>query len=50
MLERIKKTASFIRDSVSGGTGVFEEPEVGIILGTGLGGLADSIEDRKSVV
>jgi purine-nucleoside phosphorylase len=39
MLKRIKKTASFIQDKVEG-----FEPEVGIILGTGLGGLVDSIE------
>jgi purine-nucleoside phosphorylase len=39
MLEQIKRTASFIRDRVGG-----FEPEVGIILGTGLGGLVDSID------
>ncbi len=44
MLERIKKTASFIRDRVGGG-----EPEVGIILGTGLGGLVGSIEVSASI-
>ena len=50
MLERIKKTASFIHDRVAGATeGVFGEPEVGIILGTGLGGLADSIEIAVSI-
>jgi purine-nucleoside phosphorylase len=61
MLERIKKTASFIQDRVAeivgdeiaargegagkwaGAAGGFE-PEVGIVLGTGLGGLVDSIE------
>jgi purine-nucleoside phosphorylase len=50
MLERIKKTASFIRDSVAGVTGgAFAEPEVGIILGTGLGGLVDSIEITAAI-
>jgi purine-nucleoside phosphorylase len=44
MLEQIKRTASFIRDR----TGGFE-PEVGIILGTGLGGLVDSIDVAASV-
>ena len=38
MLEQIKNTASFIRDKVG------FHPQVGIILGTGLGSLADSIE------
>lgn len=39
MLEQIKKTASSIRGKI----GDFA-PEIGIILGTGLGGLADGIE------
>lgn len=38
MLERIKRTASFIQSKVG------FEPETGIILGTGLGGLVDRIE------
>jgi purine-nucleoside phosphorylase len=38
MLEQIKQTASFIASKVS------FEPEIGIILGTGLGGLAEGIE------
>lgn len=38
MLEQIRKTASFIREKVN------FEPETGIILGTGLGGLADEID------
>ena len=38
MLELIKQTASFIREKVD------FQPEVGIILGTGLGGLTQSIE------
>lgn len=38
MLERIKQTASFIQSKVD------FTPEIGIILGTGLGGLVDSIE------
>jgi purine-nucleoside phosphorylase len=44
MLERIKKTASFIHDKVGG-----FEPEVGIILGTGLGGLVESIDIAASL-
>ncbi len=39
MLEQIKRTASFIRDKVEG-----FEPQVGIILGTGLGGLVNHID------
>lgn len=38
-LEQIRKTASFIRSEISG-----FEPETGIILGSGLGGLTDHIE------
>ena len=38
MLEQIKNTASFIRNKVD------FQPQVGIILGTGLGGLVKSIE------
>jgi purine-nucleoside phosphorylase len=57
MLEQIKKTASFIRDKVAeevagragGVEAAFEEPEVGIILGTGLGGLVGSIEIAAAV-
>lgn len=41
MLEQIKSTAAFIKAQ----TGDFA-PEIGIILGTGLGGFADSIEAR----
>ena len=41
MLEQIKNTASLIRNR----TGF--EPQVGIILGTGLGGLVDSIETAR---
>ncbi len=44
MLERIKKTASFILDKIEG-----FEPEVGIILGTGLGGLVGSIDIAVSL-
>ncbi len=43
MLEQIKQTASFIRDKVQ------FEPEVGIILGTGLGQLTESIEEHASL-
>ena len=38
MLEAIKETVSFIREKIR------LQPEVAIILGTGLGGLADDIE------
>ena len=38
MYEQITNTASFIRSKIA------SEPEIGIILGTGLGGLADKIE------
>jgi len=38
MLEKINATASFIRDRFKG------NPEIGIILGTGLGGLVNEIE------
>lgn len=43
MLEQIRKTASFIRDKAR------MEPEVGIILGTGLGGLVNSIDVEASI-
>lgn len=43
MLKTIKDTASFIRAQI------LVEPEVGIILGTGLGGLADEIEVEKEL-
>ncbi|MDR1417282.1 MAG: purine-nucleoside phosphorylase, partial [Prevotellaceae bacterium] len=39
MLEKIKESATFIKSKVS------IEPEIGIILGTGLGGLVHSIEN-----
>jgi purine-nucleoside phosphorylase len=41
MLEKIKESASFVKSKVS------IEPEVGIILGTGLGGLVHSIEQQQ---
>ncbi|MDR1225274.1 MAG: purine-nucleoside phosphorylase [Prevotellaceae bacterium] len=41
MLEKIKKSASFVKSKVT------IEPEVGIILGTGLGGLVHSIEQQQ---
>lgn len=44
MLEQIKATAEFIRSQIDGFV-----PEVGIILGTGLGGLAESIEVHRSI-
>lgn len=43
MLEKIKETTSFILDKVK------ETPEIGIILGTGLGGLVEHIEERQPV-
>lgn len=44
MLEQIKNTAAFIKQKIGG-----FEPEVGIILGTGLGGFADKIEAEKVI-
>lgn len=41
MLERIKSTTAFIQSSVKA------RPEVGIILGTGLGGLVNHIENQE---
>jgi purine-nucleoside phosphorylase len=61
MLERIKKTASFIRDKAATAAADSAtrkstaeawseiEPEVGIILGTGLGGLVGSIGITASI-
>lgn len=43
MLEKIKATASFIKERISA------TPEIGIILGTGLGGLANEIEILDSI-
>ena len=43
MLGKIKETTFFIRDKVK------ETPEIGIILGTGLGGLVDHIEDKYAI-
>ena len=43
MLDRIRNTASFIRNK----TGF--EPEAGIVLGTGLGGLIESIRIEASL-
>jgi purine-nucleoside phosphorylase len=43
MLEKIKATANFIKERISA------RPETGIILGTGLGGLADEIEILDSL-
>ena len=45
MLERIAQTTSYIKQRI----GDFE-PEVGIILGTGLGGLVDEIEVEKQLM
>ena len=44
MLEQIKATAEYIRSQINEFT-----PEVGIILGTGLGGLAESIDVKSSI-
>ncbi|HKL31675.1 MAG TPA: purine-nucleoside phosphorylase [Tangfeifania sp.] len=43
MLEKIKATASFIKEKINA------SPEIGIILGTGLGGLAKEIEILESI-
>lgn len=43
MLEKILETASFIKETIKA------QPEIGIILGTGLGGLASEIEVIKSI-
>ena len=43
MLEKIKETTSFLQGKLK------ETPEVGIILGTGLGGLVEHIENRLAV-
>ena len=41
MLERVKETTAYIRSKVT------VEPEVGIILGTGLGGLTKDITNQQ---
>jgi purine-nucleoside phosphorylase len=43
MLEKIKQTAAFITSKIS------EKPQLGIILGTGLGGLVNEIEIKHSL-
>jgi purine-nucleoside phosphorylase len=43
MYEKIKRTADFIRTEIS------LQPDTGIILGTGLGGLATKITERKTL-
>ncbi len=43
MLQKIKHTSDFIRQTIN------FEPEVGIILGTGLGGLVKEIENQHSL-
>ena len=45
MLERIKNTTSFLQNNIIGEF----KPQVGIILGTGLGGLADKIDKVAEV-
>ena len=44
MLEKIKQTADYLRSRVNG-----EMPRTAIILGTGLGNLSDSIEDKQYI-
>ena len=44
MLERIKETAAFIQARIEN-----FQPEVGIILGTGLGDFADRIDEKYSI-
>ena len=44
MLEKIKQTADFLREQISG-----ELPKLGIIMGTGLGTLGDLIEDKQVI-
>ena len=44
MLDKIKETTKFIKDIVG------EEPEVGIILGTGLGALVNEIDISKTIL
>ena len=44
MLTKIKETADFLRSQVKG-----EMPRIAIILGTGLGSLVDSIEDKQFI-
>ncbi len=43
MLEKIKNTASFIRSKTG------DDPEVGIILGTGLGGMVNDIDIKVTI-
>jgi purine-nucleoside phosphorylase len=43
MLEKIKNTASFIRNKIQ------SEPEIGIILGTGLGGMVKEIDIQTTI-
>ena len=43
MLEKINQTAEFLRSQVS------DMPRIAIILGTGLGPLADMIEDKTVI-
>ncbi|WP_419801615.1 purine-nucleoside phosphorylase [Mucilaginibacter sp.] len=45
MLESIRKTTAYIQSRING-----FEPEVGIILGTGLGGLVNEIEIEKQLM
>jgi purine-nucleoside phosphorylase len=43
MLETIKQTADFLKEKIA------EIPNIAIILGTGLGGLANEIENKEEI-
>ena len=45
MLESIRKTTAYIQSRING-----FEPEIGIILGTGLGGLVNEMEVEKQLM
>ena len=44
MLEKIKETAEYLRNNVKG-----EMPRIAIILGSGLGGLIDALENPLKI-
>ena len=43
MLEKVKETTSFIQSKIK------LQPEIGIILGTGLGGMIREIKDQQII-